>query len=151
MTPTRILGAALALAAACSSPPAATPGSGGTSSDASTDVTRAAVGDTVQIVLGRSASIDGGRLLLTFRSHGPDSRCPANVVCVWMGDVAVRLAARAGATSAEADLHTGLEPRTLSVGGYVVKLVGLLPYPGTPDASDLNSPRIAIVHVTRAG
>jgi hypothetical protein len=48
-----------------------------------------------------------------------------------MGDVAVRVAARAGRTTAEADLHTGLEPRTLSIDRYVVKVVGMLPYPGT--------------------
>jgi hypothetical protein len=92
---------------------------------------RASLDDTLHIQLGRSASVDGGRLVLTFVSRGADSRCPANVVCVWMGDALVRIAARIGSTSLERELHTGLEPHSLNVNGYVVTVVGLLPYPGT--------------------
>ena len=129
-TRSTFLGPALAIATACSSPPAAAPGSTGASPDAGTDV-RASLDDTLHIQLGRSASVDGGRLVLTFVSRGADSRCPANVVCVWMGDALVRIAARIGSTSLERELHTGLEPHSLNVNGYVVTVVGLLPYPGT--------------------
>jgi hypothetical protein len=138
--------AVIAFVAACSSPPA--PGSRSASPDAATETASAALGDTVRIRLGRTVSVDNRRLLLTFRSHGSDSRCPANVTCVWEGSVAVRLGARAGSTSADVELHTGLEPRTLAIDGYVVKLVGMLPYPGTSDAEHLNAPRIALVAVT---
>lgn len=144
-----ILSAALTLAAACSSSPAAAPGSGGAAPDASTDTRSAALGDTVHIPLGRSASVDGGRLVLTFRGRGPDSRCPANVVCVWMGDVPARIAARAGATSVERELHTGIEPHSLTVNGYVVTLVGLLPYPGTAAREAPPAAPTVLLHVTR--
>ncbi len=130
-TMSALLSCAIAAGVACSSPPAAAPGSGNASPDASAEIRSAALGDTIHIRLGRSVSVDNGRLVLTFRSHGSDSRCPATVVCVWMGDVAMRIAARAGRTTAEIDLHTGLEPRTLTVDRYVVKAVGMLPYPGT--------------------
>ena len=128
---TAFLYGAVAVGVACSSPPAATPGSGSASPDASADTRSAALGDTIHVRVGRSASVDNGRLVLTFRSHGSDSRCPANVVCVWMGDVAMRIAVRTARSTAEVDLHTGLEPRTLTVDRYVVKAVGMLPYPGT--------------------
>jgi hypothetical protein len=82
--------------------------------------------------------------VLTFRSHGADSRCPATVVCVWMGDVAMRIAARAGRTTAEVDLHTGLDPRMVSIDRYVVKVVGMLPYPGTT-ASDATPTALLLV------
>lgn len=146
----RILSAAVALAVACSSPPAGAPGSGAASADASTDTRSAALGDTVRIPLGRSASVDGGRLVLTFRARGTDSRCPANVVCVWMGDVAVRIAARAGRTSAEAELHTGIEPHSLTVDNYVVTVVGLLPYPGAePPGSSTAAPTVLLTVARR--
>jgi hypothetical protein len=124
---------AIAVAAACSSPPAAATGSAGASPDAGSQP-RASLGDTVHIALGRTATVDSGRLLLTFVARGPDSRCPANVVCVWMGDVAVRIAARVGGTSVERELHTGLEPHSLSLDRYLVTVVGMLPYPGTAAA-----------------
>jgi hypothetical protein len=125
-----ILPALAALAVGCSSPPAGAPGSAA-APDAGSQVISASVGDTLRIPVGRSASVDNGRLVLRFVSRGADSRCPANVVCVWMGDAQVRIAARAGNASTERDLHTGLEPRSLTVGGYLVRVVGLLPYPGT--------------------
>jgi hypothetical protein len=141
-----IVGVAVAIAAACSSPPAAAPGSSGASPDANRS---ASLGDTVQIELGRSAAVDGGRLVLTFVSRGTDSRCPANVVCVWMGDVPVRIAARSGKTSAEAELHTGIEPHSLGVNGYVVTVVGLVPYPGTEAPEAPRATPTVLLRVTR--
>src|SRR5687767_3795552 len=124
MTKSRILGAAVAIVAACSSPPAGGPGSGNASPDAGAQTRGASLGDTVHIQLGRSASVDDGRLVLTFVSRGTDSRCPANVVCVWMGDASVRIAVRTRTTSVEREVHTGIEPHSLTVGGYVVTVVG---------------------------
>lgn len=131
---TGLLYGTIALGVACSSPPAGAPGAPGTSPDASVEGRSAALGDTIHVRLGRSAGVDNGRLVLTFRSHGTDSRCPANVVCVWAGDVPVRIGARAGSSTAETELHTGLEPRTLTIDRYVVTVVGMLPYPGTTPA-----------------
>jgi hypothetical protein len=144
MTTALLWGATLA-GIGCSSPPAGAPGSGGAAPDASAETRSAALGDTIHIRLGRSASVDNGRLLLTFRSHGADSRCPANVVCVWMGDVVLRVGARAGRSTADAELHTGLEPHTLTIDRYVVKAVGMLPYPGTTPS---DSTPIALLVVT---
>ena len=125
-------GVAIAAAAACSSPPAAT-GSGSSAPDPPAD-SRAATDDTLHVQLGRSAAADGGRLRLTFLARLSDSRCPANVVCVWMGDAAVRVAGQVGGLSVERELHTGIEPRALAVDRYTVTVVGLLPYPGTAAA-----------------
>ena len=144
-----IVRAAVAIAAACSSPPAAAPGSSGASPDAGAQTRGAALGDTLHIELGRSASVDAGRLVLTFVSRGTDSRCPANVVCVWMGDAAVRIGARAGNTSVERELHTGLDPHSLAVNGYVVTVVGLLPYPGTETAERPSATPTVLLRVTR--
>jgi hypothetical protein len=143
--------ASLALAlvvAACSNPPAAT-SSCGAAPNAGTDSRGAALDDTLQIQLGRSASADGGRLILTFVARLSDSRCPANAVCVWMGDAVVRVAARAGPTSLECELHTGLEPRSLAVGRYIVRVVGLLPYPGTEPEGVPAAPPTVVLRVVR--
>lgn len=138
-----VLTAAVAFAIACSSPPAGAP------SEAATQAKSAALGDTVHIELGRSASFDNGRLLLTFLSRGTDSRCPANVVCVWMGDVPVRLGVRAGRGAVEVELHTGIDPRSFTLGDYVVTLVGMLPYPGTEAPNAPPATPTALVRVTK--
>jgi hypothetical protein len=147
-TRSAIISAAVAIAAACSSSPAAAPGSGA-SPDVNTQAQSASLGDTLQVPLGRSASVDGGRLVLTFVSRGTDSRCPANVVCVWMGDAPVRIAARTRTTSVERDLHTGIEPHSLPVNGYVVTVVGLLPYPGTTAPAAPPATPTVLLRVTR--
>jgi hypothetical protein len=143
-----LLGVAVAIATACSTPVPA-PGSSGAAPDASAQTQSASLGDTVPIQLGRSASVDGGRLVLMFVSRGADSRCPANVVCVWMGDASVRVAARTRTTSVERDLHTGIEPRSLTVNSYVVTVVGLLPYPGTAASEARPGAPTALLRVTR--
>jgi hypothetical protein len=66
-----------------------------------------------------------------------------------MGDAAVRIAARAGRTSVERDLHTGDEPHSLSVDGYVVTVVGLLPYPGTEAPDVPPATPTVLLRVTR--
>jgi hypothetical protein len=103
----------------------------------------------VHIELGRSASVDGARLILTFVSRGADSRCPANAVCVWMGDVPVRIAARVGRTSVERELHTGIEPHSLTIDRYVVTVVGVLPYPGTETPDAPRATPTVLLRVTR--
>jgi hypothetical protein len=134
-------------AAACSS--AAGPGAAGPGPDATSESRGGPLDDTLQIQLGRSAQVDGGRLVLTFAARLSDSRCPANVFCVWMGDAAVRVGARAGRTSVERDLHTALDPRSLQVGAYTVSVVGLLPYPGTEPPEAPPSPPTVVLRVTR--
>jgi hypothetical protein len=144
-----IVSAVVVIAAACSTPAVGAPVPGGASPDAGTDSGAASLGDTLHIQLGRTASVDGGRLVLTFVSRGTDSRCPANVVCVWMGDVSVRIAARTGKTSVDRELHTGIEPHSLTVNGYVVMLVGLLPYPGTAAPEAPPPATTVLLYVTR--
>jgi len=125
-----VLSAVLTLIAACSSAPAAAPGSGGASPDPAAESRGGPLDDTLHVELGRTATADNGRLAVTFAARLSDSRCPANAVCVWMGDAAVRISARAGRTTVERELHTGIEPHSLSVDRYTVTIVGLTPYPG---------------------
>jgi hypothetical protein len=67
-----------------------------------------------------------------------------------MGDAVVRIAARVGGSSVEREVHTGLEPRSLSLGRYVVTIVGLLPYPGTePEGTPATLPTV-VLRVVRA-
>lgn len=146
MVRTLALGSFLTLAIACSSAPAAAPGSTGVPPDPSGEARTGPLDDTLHVELGRTATADNGRLALTFTARLSDSRCPANAVCVWMGDAAVRVSARAGRTTVERDLHTGVEPHSLSVDRYTVTVVGLTPYPG---AEASGKPPTVVLRVER--
>lgn len=137
---------ALAVLAACKVVPASPEEQGGVLRTA--DVT-GALEDTVRIGVGKMAAFDGGRLLVRFDSLEAESRCPADAMCVWQGDAAARfrlesLQGRAGTT-----LHTGLEPKQVEFGGYVLNLVNVEPYPGTYDRSKPAPPPVAVVVVKR--
>lgn len=121
---------ALALAA-CSS--AASPGDGMPASISQTP----ARADTLSIRLGQTATADGGRLEVRFETRVADSRCPANVVCVWQGDAHVQIITRvAGGAPVTSALHSTLEPTKVARDRYVITMIGLTPYPGAGHDSD---------------
>ena len=66
-----------------------------------------------------------------------------------MGDVPVRIAARVGRTSVERELHTGIEPHSLTIDRYVVTVVGVLPYPGTETPDAPRATPTVLLRVTR--
>lgn len=49
----------------------------------------ARVGREFEVKVGRVVKLDGGRLWLKFAQVAEDSRCPADVTCVWAGSAAV--------------------------------------------------------------
>jgi hypothetical protein len=88
--------------------------------------------DSVSVPLGQSAFADAGRLEIRFDARVADSRCAANVVCVWQGDAHARITTRiAGGAAVSADLHSTLEPSKVVVDRYTITLLGMTPYPGT--------------------
>ncbi len=100
---------------------------------------------------GETASAGGGSLLVTFLAVGNDSRCPADVVCVWEGDAELylRLATEKSEAAAMIDtLHTTLQPRAVAYLGYTITVKGLQPYPYSSDQPGSRDYRVALV-ITR--
>ncbi|MGZ8378305.1 MAG: hypothetical protein ACXW0Z_13855 [Gemmatirosa sp.] len=106
------------------------------------------LGDTVRVVHGQQAVLDGQRLVVGFTDLLDDSRCPANAMCVWQGNAAVRLRLAVQGERATPVLHTAQEPRTATIGSYSVELVNVEPYPGTVPDNVRIAPSV-IVRVTR--
>src|SRR5262249_56345924 len=106
-------------------------GAGGDNWTPSTSQTASRVVDTLEIGLGQSATFDGGRLEIRFEARVSDSRCPANVVCVWQGDAHAKIVTRvAGGAPVTSSLHSTLEPRKGAVDRYTISMVGMAPFPG---------------------
>ena len=87
---------------------------------------------------GQDAVISGEKLRLHFDEVLEDSRCPAQVDCVWTGQARIAIAAQdAGSAPITLAFNTNSAPgqnvKTAQVGDYVITLVSLEPYPQTPD------------------
>jgi hypothetical protein len=91
------------------------------------------LGDEFTLRVGESAAITELGVWMRFNRVVDDSRCPANVVCVWEGDGAVLMeVAPLNGDSKESVLHTSLEPHTIPIGRAELRLVKLDPYPTAP-------------------
>ncbi|MDA1349416.1 MAG: hypothetical protein O3A47_11225 [Chloroflexi bacterium] len=110
--------------------------SGGSSEGGPIQVTR--LDEPFKIKEGDSAALVSESLEVRFDAVVSDSRCPANVTCIWAGEakVAVSLADSSGNEIGKVELTIGADPDAAyaNVGDYSIALMALDPYPGTPEA-----------------
>ena len=79
---------------------------------------------------GEAAAIDRTGLRVQFIRVIGDSRCPADALCIWVGDATVHVRVFEGALTSDYDLHTAnSEQSTIEHGGMRISLVQLQPYP----------------------
>ena len=95
-------------------------------------------GRTFSIELGDNVRLGGGEgVAVEFSSVLEDSRCPANVACIWAGraTVVISLTSLADGATERAELTLGDTSEGRSdvtvLGGFKVQLLQLDPYPGT--------------------
>jgi hypothetical protein len=90
-----------------------------------------AAGSQFLLRTGEKATLEDSGLSVRFDAVANDSRCPADAVCVTLGDAAaVFSAGEAGRPAASLTLHTAPgEGRSAVVGGFVLTLTRLDPYP----------------------
>ncbi|HEX8149766.1 MAG TPA: hypothetical protein VF591_21480 [Pyrinomonadaceae bacterium] len=94
----------------------------------------ARVGREFKIEAGRAVTLDGGGLRVRFVRVASDSRCPADVNCVWAGNAEVlfEVGARARRGRTTLTLNTNASPERPGEGRhgrYTLKLLGLAPRP----------------------
>ena len=79
---------------------------------------------------GEAASIESTPLRVQFIRVMSDSRCPADAICIWVGDATVHLRVFEGSATTDYDLHTAnSEQMTVDHRGARILLVQLQPYP----------------------
>ena len=87
--------------------------------------------DSVRIQVGQTIVVEGVKV--RFSAVESDSRCAADVVCVWEGDaVAVFVVEQncdCRSSAYELKLHTSLQPKSGTAYGFRVELLKLGPYP----------------------
>ena len=104
--------------------------------------------ETVKVMVGKTKVTSVGKVTIKFLAVVEDSRCPINARCVWAGNARVKLAVSVGkAAERTIELNSGVEPRTVTVYGYVFRFVDLTPHPGEhPD--DIKPPNGGIPTLT---
>jgi hypothetical protein len=84
-----------------------------------------------ELRVGRSATVAGEGLTVSFQGVPSDSRCPTSVQCVWAGDAVVQVVLSKDGKAFGAELHTTLDPKSVDYLNYNVALVSLDPYPSS--------------------
>jgi hypothetical protein len=99
---------------------------------------------------GQDAVITGENLRLHFDEVLEDSRCPAQVECVWTGQARIAVVVHAAASTPitvafNTNPAPGQNAQTAQVGEYKITLLSLEPYPQTPeDPIDLEQYRATL-------
>jgi uncharacterized lipoprotein YajG len=88
------------------------------------DGSAASLNEPIQLAPGQSAVFKAEKLEVTFVDIVSDSRCAADVTCVWQGAVTVRLAIRSDGRQTQ---HELMEAQQLTADGYVVDYLEVLP------------------------
>jgi hypothetical protein len=99
-----------------------------------------------ELAPGGTARIAGSSQIITFESVSQDSRCAANVTCVWAGNAEIRLKVRAADRDSSVALNTTVEPHAATVGTVRVELKALSPEPraGSPIPSGAYRARLVV-------
>lgn len=92
---------------------------------------QAAFGDTLQLSYGQTITLLPDNLEVRFDSVIHESRCPADVICVWAGMAEVKLWFRENQVEQTGLLNTLNEPGSITVFGKTVRLIDVTPYPQT--------------------
>ena len=112
--------------------------------------TGAVLAQEFKIKYGQELTVEGQDLKVKFASVLDDSRCPANVTCIWEGFAKIVIGVRrAKAEESQMELHT--HDRFTRAGKYqqyVIRLVALDPYPRT-DVERKLSDYVATLLITK--
>ncbi len=90
------------------------------------------VSQPVRVLLhfGQEVAVEGSALRVSFVRVLEDSRCPADVTCVWEGNARVELGIAAGTgPTFSLQLNTAISPKSADWRGVRVTLLDVRPYP----------------------
>lgn len=79
-----------------------------------------------------------------------DSRCPADVVCVWAGNAKIKIRVTKDGRSKVLELNSNLGDKAPAFGGYTYKIKELTPYPRS-NIQTRPKDYVAVIEVAKAG
>jgi len=102
-------------------------------------------GVAFSLSVGKTAVINGNGTRITFNEVRNDSRCPADVTCVWAGDAEVVVTISRNGSPDDTRILSFIPPKNETTSGDLrIHLVDLAP---VPRQSDGNAPRAYVVQL----
>ena len=105
-------------------------------------------GAEFSLALGKSATISGTDYRITFNRVTEDSRCPADVQCVWAGDAKIELTVTRNSAPGDTRIISLTPPNSeATVGDVKIRFVSLAPTPrqSQPPASRAYVARLMVL------
>jgi len=94
-------------------------------------------GQAFTLALGKTASVKGSDVRLTFKDVRTDSRCPVDVQCVWAGEAKIGVVTSGNGTPEETQILSLTPPNNEARAGNLrIRFVGLAPVPRQADAGN---------------
>jgi len=92
-------------------------------------------GSEFALPLGKTASLNGSGVRITFKQVTDDSRCPVDVQCVWAGDARIELTISRSGSPDDAKILSITPPNNETTSGDLrIRFTGLSPAPRQADA-----------------
>jgi hypothetical protein len=91
----------------------------------------AKVPEQIKLKAGQQKTAKTGRINIKFLELIEDSRCPADVNCVWAGIARIKVRLTRNGKAAEVELNTNHKDKPAIFQGYSIGLTALTPYPTT--------------------
>jgi hypothetical protein len=104
---------------------------------------------SVTLAVGQTVAVPDTSLSLRFTGVPNDSRCPADALCIQLGEAVVALEALRGSSTTQLQLRTSEAGRVADVATYRIVLSTLLPYPYSNRPIDLADYRATVRVETR--
>ena len=87
--------------------------------------------EQISIKAGQQRTAKTGRITVKFLELLEDSRCPADVNCIWAGVGRIKIRLSRNGNAAEFELNTNQKDKPAVFQGYTITLKSLTPYPTT--------------------
>lgn len=85
--------------------------------------------DTLKVQVNHEKRFPKSKLSVRFVELVEDSRCPADVQCIWAGNAKIKIRVSKSGRSHDLTLDTNGPNQSVTAEGYAIKLVGLTPVP----------------------
>jgi hypothetical protein len=108
-------------------------------------------GKEVKLLVNKQIAISGTKLMVKL-IEVKDTRCPADVNCVWAGNAIVKISIIKGKSAAKMlELNTGIDPRNVIFEGYEITLGEVTPLPKSSQTVKPNDyfVKISLVRISK--
>ncbi|HLP79571.1 MAG TPA: hypothetical protein VK158_02980 [Acidobacteriota bacterium] len=116
--------------------------------DRAVDIDTADLYKEFQIAVGQTILVNDKSVSITLEEVLSESRCPIDAFCIQAGSASIKLTVQTADDKRTITLATDAQDEPVYVGPYQIRLIQVLPYPGTTQTDVPLEKKTAILIVT---